>query len=216
MPLLLPLPIHAQSGVMSRTADTLRVAFHSKPKLVFGFDSKQTFISRRNVNIAGGRAGINFNDRIRFYVGYYFLSTGYYRNLVQGADTLNAKLHLSWFALSVEWVFYRSKRWEFALPVYLGGGWNDLALLDRRFILPTEVNLLVSYKVLNWLGLGAGVGYRWLAVKNPSVPENFNTPVYSVGIRFYFSEFIQSIKDRSWEKTFKKIKELPATEPSVP
>ena len=168
-----------------------------KPKFFGGFDSRHSFISKRQVNIGGLRMGLNYNDRVRFSFGLYFLETAFYRTqLMSSGDTLTAKLGFAYFAMACEYVLFKTKRWEISVPFYTGLGATSLVGLDSLTqgpILPLEMSVNAVYKIFPWLGIGWGVGYRYMFINNRKVPENFNNPIYILGIRLYFGELYRAI-----------------------
>lgn len=167
-----------------------------KPKFFAGFDSRHSFISRRQVNIGGVRLGLTYDQRVRFSFGLYFLVTPFFRNqILSNGDTITSKLGFAYFAGACEYVFFKSKRWEISVPFYTGIGGTSLSRRDstKGLIIPLESSVNAVYKIWPWLGLGWGVGYRFMLVNNKKVPENFNNPIYVLGIRLYFGEIYRAV-----------------------
>ena len=60
-----------------------------------------------------------------------------------------------------------------------------------------EVSMLAEYRLLRWLGLGAGVGYRQMLTSDAILRKNFNGPLYIVKVKIYFHEVYKMIFKRN-------------------
>ena len=171
-------------------ADVFSSSLKVKPKLFGGLDSRHSFISKREVNIIGLRLGLNYNDRVRFSFGLYFLETPFYRSqILSSGDTITSKLGFAYMAMACEYVLFKTRRWEISVPFYAGLGTTSLIGLDsltRGPILPLETSVNALYKIFPWIGIGWGVGYRYMFINNRKVPENFNNPIYIISVKLYF------------------------------
>ena len=58
----------------------------------------------------------------------------------------------------------------------------------------TQLGVNAQYKVLRWVGLTAGVGYRVMLINNKEIDAKMNSPIFAVGIKIYLSEVVKSIK----------------------
>ena len=56
-----------------------------------------------------------------------------------------------------------------------------------------------EFKIFPWLGLGAGLGYRFVLTKNSESIKTFS-PIYVLGLNFHFGYFIRKIFPKT-EKT---------------
>jgi len=194
---LCPLPSHAQ------IIDSIKLSLHKKPKLVGGFGTKNTFIDGFNAPVFSARIGAEFNHHIRFGGGINWLklpdyeagrdNTPFYLQKIiidstGKADTLHPALKLSYFNYYVEYIFYRTRHWQFSIPIQFGMGGSsyeynyrgERSEENKHFIFLYEPAVSGHYKVLKWFGLGVDVGYRFLLINNKKIGSRFNSPVYDL------------------------------------
>lgn len=189
-------------------------ALSSTPKFTAGFDTKRSFISNRDVSIFGVRVGLDFDRKIRMGFGTYFLSTPFFRRtevVFPGAggavDTIPAKLNFSYFAYFIEYVLFYSKRWEVGVPFYVGVGevnFREIPGFRPRPVLIGQAVLRADYKILPFIGLSGGVGYRAIMAGNALIEENFNSPVYVFGVKLWLDWFLK----KAWPDKFGPAEEI--------
>lgn len=200
--LLLHLPGAAPAQFFTRLGDTIHTSFHTKPKFFLGFDTRRSFISNRDVKIFGLRAGLEWNHRVRLGIGLYGLLSPYLRSYERLndstglLDTIAAPLRFGYLSGFAEYVVVNKKRWELSVPLHLGLGSSRFegfeAETEGGFLL-TELSLQAQYKILKWIGLGGGVGYRWLIIPNNKVQEDFNSPIYIFKIKIFMGEIVKAV-----------------------
>lgn len=181
-----------------------------QPFLVF--DSYFSFIGNRSADVWGFRAGIVWNEAWRLGAGYNKLRAdiielkklpdselGFAKN-----DTVKAQLYLRYFPLMAEYIAYRQDPWQISVPLQLGYGTSYFEYFDRNNngrrifehgVLVFQPGVNAQYKILKWFGLGAGVGYRLVPVKNPNTETKMNSPVFALGLKLYLGEIVKSIRD---------------------
>lgn len=190
MSFLLAGPLKAQ--VLQSPKDwpaALRLA----PKFNVSLDSKRSFISNRDVKTLGLKAVLDFDNRVRLGFGVYFLQSPFYRYLTVSdyygvQDTVQAKLDFVFMTSFFEYVFLTTKRWELSSPFALGIGdvvFRNVGMKPQP-VLASELGLQGSYKVFPFIGLGGGIGYRQILSGGKLIRENFNSPTYSFGLKFWF------------------------------
>jgi hypothetical protein len=197
--ILLALSVQGQkSAPVFHDLRKLGTALQSPPKLSLGLDSRRSFISNRDVKMLGLRVSMDFQNRARLGFGLYFLASPYYRLFneidAQGLPTTaRHKLQFTYISAYFEYVILSSLRWEFSMPVHLGiGDVGFVGLVEEpKSVLLTEATLLGSYKIFPFLGLGGGVGYRQILAGGTLIRENFNSPTYSFGLKFWFGYLYQ-------------------------
>lgn len=180
-------------------------AFNShESKVIVGFDSRRSFIGRTDVNIWGVRTGLDFQGKVRLGAGFYFLRTDLPRQFIVSrpgipTDTISRNLQFAYLSIFVEPVIFSSKRWEFDTPLHLGIGDNHYpnAPKDnggtRKTVLLAELSVAGTYKIFPWVGIGGGVGYRQVLKGNKSNFNNFNAPIYRIGIKLFAGYIYKAI-----------------------
>jgi len=147
------------------------------------------------VSIFGVKMGLDFDKKIRTGFGVYFLSTPFYRSFQVeqpggggSLDTIQAKLGFTYFSYFLEYVFLHSKRWEIGIPTYLGIGevnFPDVPGFVRQPLFLGQFLVRVDYKILPFIGLSGGLGYRQILLGNTVIQERFNAPIYTFGIKLW-------------------------------
>lgn len=196
----------SQFSAQVNFVDSIRVSLTKKPKLIGALSSHNTFIDNINSPIYNIKAGLNFKNLFRVGMGYAFLKRPYKVDKIINASGVtvlaDARLTFSYVNFFAEYVFYKTSKWEFSVPLFFGIGnsslkysYNNQAIQDsRRLILLYEPVISGQYKVLSWLGVGGDVGYRLMLVNNRSIGNRFNSPVYSLGTVIFFSTLKEKLK----------------------
>lgn len=193
-------PASAQG--LNKPAD-LAEAFQSSPRLILGFDSRRSFISRRDVRIFGVRAGLNFDDKARAGWGIYFLASPFRRTFevpnpaTMELDTIDSQLSFVYMSVWFEYVLLTTKRWELSAPLHLGLGTIDfpgVPNLSGTNVLLTELVAQGHYKIFPFVGLGAGVGFRKILLGGQSIRNNFDAPIYKFSVKVWLSWFVDKIR----------------------
>lgn len=163
-------------------------------KFVFSFDSRASRVLDQKVKFNGFKIGFEFKDRHRFGLGFYALKNPIVlpNNIIviqkpdtteQEVDTVNYNTNFNYTTLYYEFVFFTRKRWEFSSAFHLGTGRTTIGYTDKYkrdstlidFQVPIgAVSVAGHYKVFPWIGLGAGVGYRFALVGDKRVTEALN------------------------------------------
>jgi len=202
--MLIPIAkIHAGLSVTSSTEPRL------KPFLTL--DTYTTFIGKRGADVWGFRAGVEWKGHWRFGAGYNKVSSdiiewkkleGADRELA-GKDSTKAQLFFRFYPLSIEYIAYRKDPWQVGIPMLLGYGnsyfeyfdlKNERQPLFRKGVMAMQPGCNVQYKVLKWLSISAGLGYRLMLINNPMIDAELNSPVLSLGFRLFPGEIYHSIK----------------------
>lgn len=193
--------------------DTIKACMHKKPKLVFKFDNRYSFVSNNSARIRGLKLGIDFGDKVRFGAGWHSLESsvvGEYPVDSMGIiiDTVPSFLRMSYVGFFAEYVLYRTKKWEFSIPVQFGLGNSryDIGGLSKMFpfmnkdqqllkktVLIYETNIEGHYKIIPYVGVGAGMGYRLMLINNNLISENFNSPIFIFKLKIFLGEIYRGV-----------------------
>ncbi len=163
------------------------------PKLNVGLDSRHSFISSRDVSTLGLKVSLDFENRLRFGYGVYFL----FRNRIVrdfaltdslgNNYTVKSELQFTYLSAFAEYVFFLNDHWEFSAPINLGIGDVGFSNInqEKKTVLLTEFGVMGSYKIFPFFGLGGGIGYRQILAGGQFIRDDFNSPTYSFGLRFW-------------------------------
>ena len=177
----------------------LRSAILTKPTLEFKIDSRNSFISRSNSRVLGLKLGLQFDNKLSFGIGYNRLWSDINRTQIIDGSIRSTKLQFQHFSPYTEYVFFRDEKWELSIPVQFGLGTTffRIAGVDKkykkRFVLSYEPAITVQYRLLKYCGLGLGIGYRLMLIDNPSIDEQFTSPVYLIKFRLYFEDLVNDL-----------------------
>lgn len=195
--------------------DTIRESFHSKPKIFFQLDTYNSFVSNEPANTFGFRGGLEFNKRVRIGLGYYSLTSDIVKpkkiiGIFNNDTTLNAQLDMYFIPVSFEYIFYDKDPWQFSVPLNIGAGksyfWyyrnaaGERGRIDEKTVVLMTVSVAGQYKIIKWLGVGAGLGFRQMLKDNSNINENFNSVIYSLGLRIFVDEIFKSVFPKKQEK----------------
>lgn len=192
--------------VQAQLVDSIREAVKLKPKLSIRLDNRYSFAANTPAKISGFKVGVEFNDKFRVGGGYNILNSKLTKPVYIDSnnvifDTAMSSLKMSYMSYFIEYVFFRNKRWEFSIPLQIGIGnthyeyhYSSVKFRNNwSVIVNYEASISGHYKILKWIGIGAGLGYQLMLKNNPAIKENFNTPVYSIKLKVFLGEIYRSV-----------------------
>lgn len=205
-----PFTIHAQSD--STEVSSKIKLFPSqygtkKWKFVIGLDARRSFLSGLPVKLNGLKIGAEYKGVHRFGIGLYWLN----RNAVftdiivdepDASTDPEVHFNLGYTSLFYERVFLKTRWWEIALPIHLGGGsirgnYRDTAntlrpLVDKSFSALAFSNQIKFYP-LTWLAIRVSGGYRLTFNTTSEIKQAFNRPFYGFGLSINVVELYKKI-----------------------
>lgn len=184
--------------------DTLTYSLQQKPKLFVNFVPFNSYISRDIANFTGIRAGLNYNKRVKFGLGYFSITNSSVVSPVLIEDDgvpyeTSGELNFHFFSITTEYIFYSQSPWQLSfIPLQFGIGRASYDYIRRsefkRVATKPETVFLIhpdfnaSYAVLNWLGLGTSLGYRVSLSGSKNVRQDFNSPTFSLTLKVFVDE----------------------------
>jgi hypothetical protein len=174
-----------------------------KPTLSFRFDNRNSVITNNRAWIYGVKLGLEYDNKVIIGLDFSMLHSGIYvnQNVYYNDEKYNvdAKLHLEYASIFAEYIFYNKKKWEFSLPIQLGGGVSFFTynIGDKKIkdsiapIIMYEANITGRYKIAKGLGVGMGIGYRIMLLSNPKINQHFTSPIFSIKVILYPFDFIK-------------------------
>lgn len=192
--------------VNAQFVDSIRIALEHKPRFSFRLDNRNSFTATTSSRIIGVKIGAEFDTRFRVGGGInllrsYLSKPVYIESGGAITDTIPSYLKMNYMSYFIEYVFYRTRRWEFSVPIQIGIGHTKYVYFrnekrhvkDRALIVNYETNITGHYKIFSWFGVGAGLGYQLMLKDNPAIKENFNTPVYVFKLKIFLGEIYRSV-----------------------
>ncbi|MFN8165667.1 MAG: hypothetical protein U0X76_05720 [Bacteroidia bacterium] len=188
----------------AQTADTIAYSLKQKPRFFLSLASFNTFIDHDFASFGGGKAGLDFNHRIRFGLGYLELTNNSVVSDVLVNDGVseyvtNGQLEMSYFSLSAEYSFRNNFPWHFAVvPFQTGFGSAHYEYIShaekKRVSTPSEFIILyqpevnVQYSIIRWFAVGVTSGYRFTILRSKKQTRNFNAINFSFDISISLDE----------------------------
>jgi hypothetical protein len=186
--------------------DSLRTALKLKSSIHFKFDSRNSFISSRRAQIWGVKLGADFGKKLRLGFGYNFLNSTFFEVLNYPSplenNVLGRQLKIRYGCAYIEYVFYRQNRWEFSVPVQFSVGsiWYDYSFNNidglrgrKRLLVLYEPTLSGQYKIVNWFGIGADLGFRYALVKSRTIDAKLSSPIYVFKALIYWGVLYKKV-----------------------
>lgn len=183
--------------------DEFKKSFNSKPKLDVKFDNRFSFIRDNDVKTIGIKVGLNFRRKFKVGLGINQMLFSVEKT-AKDANNNDVAVHLEYFYFSpyIEYVYYNTRKWEFSLSIQHGNGGASYQYIDgngkkvklaQSNILSFEPAMLIDYKIVRWIGIGTGIGYRIVYYKEPEIKEKFSSPEYVIKLKVYLGEIVRTI-----------------------
>jgi hypothetical protein len=194
----LKVPVEAQ------VADTINYSLKQKPKFFITLASFNTFIDGQYANIGGVRTGLNYNQRIRFGVGFFNLTNNAVVTSINIKENdldyyTNGQLYFHFVSVSTEYFFYNKYPWQCAvMPFHLGFGGAKYGYINRpdriksytksESVVLYQPEVSAQYSVFQWLGAGVSTGYRFTLIRSRKEVKDLNAATFSFDIRLFLDE----------------------------
>ena len=218
---LLILSLFISTVSSAQLYDSLHSYLNAKPSITGDFGSVQTFFYGFKAPITYVDVGLSFSGRIRLGLGYSWLKVPkangnliegqmpfymnkYFSNPLGYTDTVNAKLYFGYFVSFIEYVFYKSKHWEFSVPLRVGMGNVSYKysyegkdqVSDKYLVFIYRPSVSFDYRLNRWIGFNTEIGYKFTFTGQRSIRKNFSSPIYNLGFFIYYSEIYKIIKNK--------------------
>ena len=186
--------------------DTIKYSLKQKPGIFGKIDSRNSFIDNNRAVILGFKAGLDYNDKLKFGLGYNLIyprakkfdKKVYFINSNNINDSTIASIHLNYFSFHTEFIYYQTKRWEFSIPLLIGVGQTyykysylgEKYKIEKSAVFIYEPAVSVEYKISKWIGVGTGVGFRFMATNSNLLNRKFTSPTYAFKLLIYYNELM--------------------------
>lgn len=181
--------------------DTMHAVFNHKSSIDARLESRNSFINNELISVTGVRLGVAFQRKLRVGGGLSWLKSEVTKlDIFEDAygnpvDTLKRYLKFGYLCYYIDFVFYKTKRWQLSVPIQAGTGiswFQDQSDIKRDFrkntgyfLLLYEPGITAQFKITRWFGLGADVAYRFTLKNNKDVGEKLNSPTYAFKLLFW-------------------------------
>ena len=202
--LVLVKSISAFSSICDSTKRVKKINFY------FALDIRKSLVRDIPIKMIGLKIGATFKRKHTIGFGYYNLGRpifGYYNSSPveydanQSLKTKSGKsidipatvsLSLQYFSMFYEYRILARKRWNLDWTAQYGIGRAFITATNQKngFRVPgypkstsvhlLESSILLQYKVFSWLGVGGGIGYRYMLNPNEYISTTFNYPIWVI------------------------------------
>jgi hypothetical protein len=193
-----------KGNCQAQLMDTISYSLSKKPKFFMTLASFNTFIDGQYANIGGIRMGLNYNQRVRFGIGYFYLANNDIVTALHITDsvqdyTTSGQLYLKFVSLSAGYYFFNKYPWQCGLiPFQIGFGRAKYGYISRpeRIKTYTKTETLIlyqpeisfQYNVFRWIGAGMSTGYRFILYRSEKATKNLNAITFSIDVRLSLDE----------------------------
>ena len=175
--------------------DSIKSSFQSSPKPFIRLHTRNSFITNLFARVNGIQIGLDYNKTLKLGLGYNWLSS----SIIKPINKVEAELKLHYISPFIEYTFYRNEKWDIAIPVLIGIGnayyhyiKNSVPFKTNKTpVLFYEPYMTAQYRIIPWIGLGFGVGYRLSIIGNKQLKENFTAPIYVLKINLLVNELFK-------------------------
>ncbi len=171
--------------------DSVRMALRTKPFITGALDGRNSFVSADPVSIFGLRYGYDWG-KVAAHTGIY--SSKYIE--FTGNDSMLYRFR--YISSTFEYKLYRTYRYSFLCFGQLGIGatsvkskLNPVGSPDLKPMIPMELGMYGSVRLLRYFGLAAGLGTRLAMLKGGN---RFSGPIYTFGITYFPSAMLEDGK----------------------
>jgi hypothetical protein len=173
----------------------------------FNFTQYNSFINRQSANISGIKAGLEFNEKVRLGLGYGWLSSDIVDKIAIEKNDLsyqtNGQLKFYFINTSFEYEFYTNDSWHLSVPLVVGAGGAHYEYIDRltrertstknSAVVLFEPTVNAQYNIISWVGVSAGLGYRFAVNGAREYRKNFASPIYNIQLKIFFDEIYRDV-----------------------
>ncbi len=206
-------------GARAQWSDTTRARdVQDKPKFILNLDARRQQVDGRIVRFFGIRAGVQHRHDI-YALGLYGLGDPLRESGATlpdlGLDNVELRSTLGYVSATYERILIDTRRWQMSIPAMAGFGEAVLARdssgvwLPYRItpVVPVETGVRASFKILFWLYVQGGAGYRRVLSDNARVSEDFSGLTWNFGLSIKFGKIYKYARDKMRESRERKRKE---------
>lgn len=179
-----------------------------KVRFVFFFDDRFSLLHGKPVQFTGVKSGVQIGRHWRTGFGFFFNRSE--QEIVHTTSdkfpdlVLRTNTRFYYGTVFAEFIALKKMRWEITIPMHLGFGaavtrYTDETTMARlgyrsEFIALTEVTPTVSFRICRWVGVGAGIGYRFVFNRNKDLHKAYDAPIVMLRAKFYVYELLRLVQ----------------------
>lgn len=179
--------------------DSLHQLFNSSSSIDARFESRWSFIRNEAITVTGVRLGVAYNRKLRIGGGLSWLQTNRSEifnqtNTLGNTEDVKKYLKFGYLCYYIDFVYYRTKRWQLSVPIQLGTGMSwfqkesnyHTHVTDKKyFLLLYEPGITIQFKIFRWLGVGGDYAFRFVMRNQKKIGEQLNSPTLTIKYLFW-------------------------------
>lgn len=168
----------------------------------FQLDNRFSKIHGNEVILFGAKLGLQYKKLTRFGLGTSFIINPVRLRYIDKKTNAEVENDINFWYVSVfnDWILYKNKNLEcfvteqigFGKPTFIREVNNDIVKEATVNLYVNEISGQVNYKILPFIGAGAGFGYRNLFNKKSVLTKTFDAPIYVIKIIIYPESFFKN------------------------
>jgi len=184
--------------------DSVKKSKEANLKFLLNFDSRNSFLLNQKGKLLGLRVGLEFFKHYRFGLGWYLSAQPIpLPSVYRMEDTLRQNLRFTYSTFFFEYVIYEDFKWEFSASLPIGRGTGNIDTVSTKYDKPGtqrkgNVGVIAPsigghYKIFYWLGIGTGVGYRFVISPEKNVRQSLSAPFYVIKVKLFLGGLYKAI-----------------------
>jgi hypothetical protein len=168
-------------------------------KIFFSVDYRNSFITSTDAHVIGFRSGVELNKKFRLGIGYHFLNSEIIKQISFDNVIANSQVRLRYGSVSAEYVLLSGTLWQLSMPVILGFGQSayiapvKYGIKEKHFTMFVEPAITFQYNLIPFIGIGTGIGYRFMPAGDTRLRSTFETPLYDFRIKILMDDVIEAL-----------------------
>lgn len=191
------------SAQVAAWKDSVRMALKNEPKFYVSLHNRNTFLQAEPVHLYGLAGGVDFEQKLRLYMGIYGFGrqnvTTFYNDDRFVNDTVTRRSSVWNLSVGAEYQFYHKDAISLSIPVQVGVGqlryrFEDVQTLHENYLaFPLEFGTNASYELIPWVLLKGGVGYRFMAGRSKVLSTS--SPYYNLGLAILIGKVYEDVSE---------------------
>ena len=172
-----------------------------KYKFNFQIDNRLSSIRDNTIALFGAKVGLQYKNLTRFGVGVSFIVNPVEISYINKKTKLEETNTINfWYAsLFNDWILYKKENLEcfvteqigYGNPVFVRSSCGEIFTDINIPLVVNEISGQVNYKILPWLGAGAGIGYRNLWNGDQRIKNTLEATIYIFKLIIYPENIFQ-------------------------
>jgi len=186
-----------------RFEDVFNSSFREKPKIDFKFDSRWAFVRNEPNWTLGVKFGVRFSDKFKLGLGYNRLIIESKSKIPGLSGVTKSTFRYGYISQYIEYAYFTSRRWEFNLSLQVGLGTARYEYVDeelnrsvqpaRGLLISYEPAMLIDYKVVRFIGIGTGLGYRLTYHRSAELRKGLTSLIWLGKLKVYLGEIARTV-----------------------